>query len=69
MPYLSRSRLSTRRRPRAVGYTAAVVVALWVLISAAPILVGLAHALVPLIVAVGFVAVLLRLAWYFTSRY
>jgi hypothetical protein len=45
------------------------IVALSVFMSAAPALIALADALVPLIVAVGAVAVICRLVWHFTDRY
>lgn len=45
------------------------MVALCVLVSAGPTLVRLAHAAVPLVVALGVVTLVLRLAWYFTNRY
>lgn len=52
--------------------TTALVVAvagLLVLVSTAPTLAALAHATAPLIIAIGSVVVVLRLVWYFTSRY
>ena len=45
------------------------VVVVSVLNSAGPTLVGLVHAAVPLVLAVGAVAALLRLVWHFTNRY
>lgn len=45
------------------------VVGLSVLTSAGPILAALAHALAPLVIALGCMALVLRLAWYFTHRY
>jgi hypothetical protein len=45
------------------------IVALSVLVSAGPTLVGLAHAVVPLVIAIGVVIVALRLVWHFTNRY
>lgn len=36
---------------------------------AGPMFVFVAHAAVPLVLAVGFVVVMLRLVWHFTRRY
>jgi hypothetical protein len=36
------------------------------LIAAGPILVGLAHSLVPLVLVVGIVSAVLRAVWFFT---
>jgi hypothetical protein len=45
------------------------IVGLAALTAAGPTLVALAHAAVPLIVAGGVVAILLRATWYFTNRW
>ena len=46
-----------------------MVVGLAVVLMVGPALVALAHALVPLVIAGGIVAVLLRLVWFFTTRF
>lgn len=51
------------------GFLVVAIVTLAVLVSAGPTLVGLAHAAVPLVIAIGSVAGLLRLIWHFTNRY
>ncbi len=51
-----------------VGLLVAAVVVLSVLVSAGPTLVALARAAVPLIVALGVVAVVVRVVWWFTNR-
>lgn len=56
-------------RSSSVPWLIAAIVLLSVLLSAGPTLVGLARAAVPLVIALGSVAVVLRLVWYFTSRY
>jgi hypothetical protein len=45
------------------------IVALSTLVSAGPTLIGLVHALVPLVLAMGGVVAMLRLLWHFTGRY
>jgi hypothetical protein len=45
------------------------VVVLCALVSAGPTLIRLAHAAVPLVIAIGVVVLLARLVWYFTRRY
>jgi hypothetical protein len=54
---------------RPVVYLVAAIVALSVLVSAGPTLIGLLNATVPLVVAGGSVVVALRLVWHFTNRY
>lgn len=54
---------------RALITLVTAIVALSALISAGPTLIGLTHALVPLVLAVGGVIAVLRLLWHFTSRY
>jgi hypothetical protein len=44
-------------------------VALVTLAAAAPLLIRLSHALVPLVIVVGVVAVVLRLAFFHTRRW
>lgn len=56
-------------RSSSVPWLIGAIVLLSVLVSAGPTLVGLAHAAVPLVIALGSVAVVLRLVWYFTNRY
>ena len=51
-----------------VGLIVAIV-ALSVLVSAGPTLVALTNSAVPLVLAVGFVVVLIRLASWFTGRW
>jgi hypothetical protein len=51
-----------------ITYLIIAIVALAVLISAGPTLVTLTHAAVPLIVAVGIVAVVLRLVFFHTRH-
>lgn len=51
------------------GLLVATAILLAVLMSAGPILVQLAHAAVPLVIAGGVVAVVLRLVWWFSDRY
>lgn len=48
---------------------AASVIGLSMLAYAAPVLIVLANAVVPLVLAVGAVILMLRLAWHFTNRY
>ncbi len=45
------------------------IVALAVLVSAGPTLVALAHAAVPLVIALGVVAVIVRLVFFHTRRW
>ena len=54
---------------KSVAWLGAAVVALSVLSSAGPTLVGLVQAAVPLIIALCAAVVALRIVWYFTSRY
>jgi hypothetical protein len=51
------------------AYLIAAIVALSVLVSAGPTLVALANAAVPLVIAVGVVAVALRLVFFHTRRW
>jgi hypothetical protein len=46
-----------------------MVVCLAVVLMVGPALVALVHALVPVILVGGIVAVILRLVWFFTSRF
>lgn len=50
-------------------YLVAAIVVLCLLVSAGPTLIALAHAAVPLVLAVGFVVVLLRLVFFHTRRW
>jgi hypothetical protein len=50
-------------------FGAIAIVLLAALTAAGPTIVALAHAAVPLVIAVGAVAVVLRVAWYFTQRW
>jgi hypothetical protein len=45
------------------------IVGLAVLTAAGPTLVALAHAAVPLVIAVGVVVLALRAVWFFTNRW
>ncbi len=45
------------------------IVGLAVLTAAGPTLVALAHAAVPLIIAGGAVAIVMRAVWFFTNRW
>ena len=54
---------------KTVALLVAVVVTLSVLVAAGPTIVALAHAAVPLVLVVGLVVILARLAWYFTGRW
>jgi hypothetical protein len=47
----------------------AVVVILGMVISAAPALIALLEAAVPLVIVVGIVVAVLRLVWHFTDGY
>jgi hypothetical protein len=47
----------------------AVIVLLSVLVSAGPTLVALVQELVPVVLVVGLVAILMRLAWWLTGRW
>jgi hypothetical protein len=51
------------------GWAVGAVVALVVLAVTAPLLIALAHALLPLAVVIGVVAVALRLAFFHTRRW
>jgi hypothetical protein len=51
-----------------VVYLIVAIVALSILVSAGPTLVALAHAAIPLIVAVGIVAAVLRLIFFHTRH-
>jgi hypothetical protein len=46
-----------------------MVVCLAIVLMIGPALVTLAHALVPLVIAGGIVAAILRLVWFFTTRF
>lgn len=52
-----------------IAYLIVAIVALSILVSAGPTLVALAHAAVPLVVAVGVVAVVVRLVFFHTRRW
>lgn len=52
-----------------LGLLIASVMLLAVLVSAGPTLVQLAHAAVPLVIAGGVIAVVLRLVWWLSNRY
>lgn len=54
---------------RLVVFLIVCVVALSMLVSAGPTLIGLTHAAVPVVIAVGSVVIALRIVWHFTSRY
>lgn len=54
---------------KTVGLLIAVIVLLAVLVSAGPTIVALAHVAVPLVLIIGVVAVLLRVAWWLTGRW
>lgn len=54
---------------RAVAWLVVALITLNVLTAAGPTIVRLAHALAPLVVAVGLIAALLRIVWHVTSRY
>jgi hypothetical protein len=58
----------TRRSP-SVTTLVLVIIALSVLVSSGPVLTALAQAAVPLVIVGGIVAVIVRLAWHYTSRY
>lgn len=51
-----------------VAVLIAAIVALSVLVAAGPTVVGLAHVLPSLVLALGLAAALLRLVWYVTTR-
>ncbi len=53
---------------RLITYLIVGIVALSLLVSAGPTLVALAEAAVPLVVAVGIVAVVVRLVFFHTRR-
>jgi hypothetical protein len=52
-----------------IAYLVIAIVALSILVSVGPTLVALAHAAVPLIVAVGIVVVVLRLVFFHTRNW
>jgi threonine/homoserine efflux transporter RhtA len=54
---------------RIVAWLVLALVALAVLTQVTPMLIRLAHAALPLVVAMGCVLAALRIVWYFTSRY
>jgi hypothetical protein len=54
---------------KATAWLIAAVVGLAVLTAAGPTLVELAHAAVPLVIAVGVVAVALRLVYFHTRKW
>jgi hypothetical protein len=54
---------------RTIGLLVAVIVLLAVLVSAGSTIVALAHAAVPLVLAIGALAVLTRVAWWLTGRW
>lgn len=54
---------------RLVAVVVLVVAGLAELTSAGPAIVATAHALVPLVVAIGVVAIVARLVWYWTNRW
>jgi hypothetical protein len=47
----------------------AVLLVLVLLVSAGPTLIALFQAAVPVIIAIGAVVVIVRLVWFFTTRY
>ena len=51
-----------------VAYLIAAIVALSLLVAAGPTLVGLFNVLPTLVLALGLVAALLRLVWFYTTR-
>jgi hypothetical protein len=54
---------------KATALLVLAAVAVSVLVSSAPALIRLAQAAVPLVIAVGTVATVWRVVWYFTRRY
>jgi len=54
---------------RLVAALVIALVTMSVLVSAGPTLVGLVHAVVPLVVVLGLVVLIGRIVWYLTSRY
>lgn len=54
---------------KTAGLLVAVIVLLAVLVSAGPTIVALVHAAVPLVLVIGVVVVLMRLAWWLTGRW
>jgi hypothetical protein len=52
-----------------VTYLIIAIVALSMLVSTGPTLVALAHAAIPLVVAAGIVAVVLRLVFFHTRKW
>jgi hypothetical protein len=54
---------------KSTGWFVGAVVALAMLVSAGPALVALANAAVPLVIAIGVVAAVLRLVFFHTRRW
>jgi membrane associated rhomboid family serine protease len=54
---------------RPINLVVLLLIGLVALVAAGPTLVGVIHALVPLVIATGVVAGLLRVAWFFTNRW
>jgi hypothetical protein len=54
---------------RIIAVLVAVIVTAAVLRSAGPAIVAVAHVAVPLILVLGLVCVLVRLAWWLTGRW
>lgn len=54
---------------KTVALLVAIVVTLAVIVSAGPTIVAMAHAAVPLVLVIGLVAILMRLAWWLTGRW
>jgi hypothetical protein len=53
----------------ALGFLLACILVVVVLEAVVPLVVAFAHAFVPLVLAVGVVAILMRLAWWLTGRW
>jgi hypothetical protein len=53
---------------QAIAWLVVAIVVLSLLVSAGPILVGLAHAASSLVLAVGAMIIVGRLVWYWTNR-
>ncbi|MGA7966751.1 MAG: hypothetical protein WCB49_12870 [Gammaproteobacteria bacterium] len=51
------------------GWLITAVIALVVLAAIAPLLIGLSHALLPLVIVVGVVAVVVRLVFFHTRKW
>lgn len=51
------------------GWPITLIVALLLLATLAPLLIQLSHALLPLVLALGFVVAVLRLVFYHTRRF